>query len=209
MKKKLSFNISEGIAFLVLSNPPANPMTSAFFDELAEICENKIAPQNYKGLIIKSEGRHFSSGADIEELITLIRENSSNDLPDFAKKNIRSFRLLYTLKKPIISLLKGVCYGSALELALCADYRIAAPNTLLALPETSFNLMPGLGGINRLYNNIGFAKTAEMVLTAQSIFAEEALRIGLINTISHKNQMQREAIKKIDVLQKKIPFKAG
>ncbi|MDD3876549.1 MAG: enoyl-CoA hydratase/isomerase family protein [Bacteroidales bacterium] len=193
IRKALIFEIHDGIAYLTLSNPPANQMNSVFFSELLEICHSDIIKENYKGLIIRSNGRHFSSGADVGELLEIIRKEPDSAVPTSISKNLNAFSILNHLRKPIVALIKGICYGSGFELALCANYRLAAPNSYFALPETAFGLMPGLGGIYALHQMVGAAKTAELVLTAQTISADEALKLGIINDILLKEKLESKA----------------
>lgn len=192
--KTLDFQIKNDIAYLILNNPPANPMTELFFDELANICEKHISKEHFEGLIIKSTGRHFSSGADVDGLLEIVKREYNKMIPTQMKKNLKAIQILYKIEKPVVALLKGICYGSAMELALSAHYRLATHTTILALPETTFGLMPGLGGISTLNQKIGFTKTLEMVMTGKAIFAEEALKIGLIDTIFNKDILELKAI---------------
>jgi len=192
--KVLKYEIINDIAYLTLNNPPGNIMSAKFFDELHEKCSNDISKQDFDGLIIKSEGRHFSGGANVDELLMLFANEKDGELPKTILKNTEAFLVLQKLQKPVLALLKGICYGSAFELALCAHYRWATPGTVLALPEVSFGLMPGLGGINNIFNKIGFAKTMDITLSSRAIFIEEALSIGLIDKIADKKEIEKQAI---------------
>jgi enoyl-CoA hydratase len=195
--KTITYKTQNEIAYLELSNPPGNVMTIEFFNELLYVCENKIAKENFLGLIISSAGRHFSSGANVEELTKVIK-NSTKKIPESMQKNFLSIEILYKISKPKVAILKGICFGSGFELALTADYRIAQKNTVISLPEVSFNLMPGLGGVGSLARIVGDAKALELVLSGESINAEEALRLGIVNVIADKEQLMDVAVKYIN-----------
>ncbi|MBS4013325.1 MAG: enoyl-CoA hydratase/isomerase family protein [Bacteroidetes bacterium] len=191
--KTISYKKLNNLAHLELSNPPGNAMSMQFFDELLDVCENEIVKEDYDGLIISSQGRHFSSGADVKELLNVIK-SSDKLVPEAMAKNLRAIEILHMVRKPKVAILKGVCYGSGFELALTANYRIAQNNTLIALPEVTFGLMPGLGGVSALTNFVGEAKALEMILSGESINAEDALRLGIVNIIADKEQLISVAV---------------
>ncbi len=200
-KTAVAFNEQNDVAWLKLVNPPANIMTSTFFDELSAIVQHNIRGEKFKGLVISSEGRHFSSGADIDGLLNLSKTYKKHgSLPPFLEKNKETFRVLYALKKPVVSIVKGICFGSGFELALAAKHIIAAPNCKLSFPEASFGLMPGLGGISRLLLRTGFALTAELVLSQKTLFADDALSMGIVDQIVEANMLENSAIKHITKL---------
>lgn len=191
------FNIEAGIAHIRLDNPPGNPTSLRFFDELLDVCETKLQREQFRGLIIQSSGRHFSSGAIIEELLQEIRQQQGPGIPLQMSRHIRAFHYLREMKQPSVALLSGICYGSGFELALCARYRMADPKTLISLPETDFNLMPGLGGIQAVVQRAGTAKTIEMVLSGKVIHADEALRLQLIDAVVPRQELYKRALLKI------------
>lgn len=191
--KSIQYYIQNKIAFITLSNPPSNVTDSVFFNLFAEIIESIKFEKNIKGLIINSLGRHFSSGADVNELLAM-HSNSRNEIPESIQKNARVFAELSNFDFPVIACLKGVCFGSGFELALFSHIRIAAENTLIGLPETSFNLIPGLAGILHSVQCAGRAKTLEFVLSADPFSASQALEFNLIDLIVDKNLLTQTAI---------------
>ncbi len=188
----LLYGKTKNIATLNLINPPGNVMSMKFFDELLDVCENEIINEDFKGLIISSKGRHFSSGADVKELLNIVK-NSDRLVPGAMEKNLRAIEILHKVSKPKVAVLKGICYGSGFELALTANYRIAQKNILIALPEVSYGLMPGLGGISTLTAIIGGGKTLEFTLTGRAINSEEALSLGLVDEICNKEEIEEKA----------------
>lgn len=193
----LQFNIKAGIAHIRLDNPPGNPTSLRFFDELLDVCETRLQNEDFLGLIIQSSGRHFSSGAIIQELLHEIRQQQEPGIPLQMSRHIKAFHYLREMKQPSVALLGGICYGSGFELALCARYRIAEPKTLMSLPETDFKLMPGLGGIHTAVYRAGTARTIEMVLSGEVINADEALRLQLIDEVVPRPELYKRALLKI------------
>jgi len=188
----ISWSIENSIGFLVLANPPGNVMTHAFFLEFNQLI-NQLESFQLSGIIIEAQGRHFSSGTNIDELISFYKQNHSSVPPEI-ENNRQAFLKLGYLQIPTIACISGICYGSALELALCAHFRIATEKALLCLPESSFGLMPGLGGIFNSVKCWGKAKTLEMALTGNSIKGEQAQKDGLIDFISPKENLRETAL---------------
>ena len=84
---------------------------------------------------------------------------------------------------PTIAAIRGYALGGGLQLALACDLRIAARGSKLALPEHKYGLLPDLGGTYWLPRIVGPARAKELILTGETIDAEEALRIGLVNRL--------------------------
>jgi enoyl-CoA hydratase len=87
------------------------------------------------------------------------------------------------LWKPLIAAINGVALGGGMEIALACDIRIASEKARLGVPEVTLGLIPGWGGTQRLPRMIPWCKAAELVLMGKLIDAQEAYRIGLVNTI--------------------------
>ena len=189
MYKTITYIIKDDVAIITLSNPPSNILSFQFFDELSDIVFNRLAHDSYSGLIIQSEGRHFSQGSEIKELIKSVKENSEIETSQILLNNLKTFNALRSLNKIKVALIKGICYGSGFELALCADYRIASRNALVCLPETSFGLMPGLGGVFSVTTISGQAKAMDFILSGNALNSEEALKCNLINEIAEKENL--------------------
>ncbi len=192
MNKLITFKKEHAIGHLVLANPPKNEMTKAFFDQLADIVKSIRNEKMLKGLIIESEGRHFSSGVNVIELLKEFQSAKKQE-PKQITKNLKTFLTLSNLPIPVVACITGVCMGSAFELALCAHFRLAAPNALISLPETGFGITPGLAGIYNTTKLIGTAKAMEFILTGNSLNASEALNYKLIDKIIDKKELKRTA----------------
>ncbi len=87
----------------------------------------------------------------------------------------------------------GYALGGGLELALCCDFRIAAENTKIGTPEIKLGILPGAGGTQRLSRMIGITKAKELVLTGETIVAEEAYQLGLLNKVVPAKDLLNEA----------------
>ena len=150
------------------------------------------------------QGRAFSSGIDVEFLLSgggggLFSEagkgstglgggpSSGRAMEDKLVTQIADIQEAYTwladAPYPTIAAMRGYALGGGLQLALACDLRIAARGTKLALPEHKYGLLPDLGGTYWLPRIVGPAKAKELIFTGETIDAEEALRIGLVNRV--------------------------
>jgi enoyl-CoA hydratase len=190
------------IAFLELACPPGNVMDAAFFE-----CFDRLAGSFNRleaaGMIVCSHGRHFSSGADVDKLKSIMNNASRANAVAMLSDNHHAFESLANLSYPVVAAIAGCCLGGGLELALACHYRIAAPHAVFALPEATFGIMPGCGGTVRLPERIGIGKAVEFILSGRTISADEALKSGLVDILVNKKELTAAAIRLIDKINKR------
>ena len=158
-----------------MSNPPVNFVTRQAFDSLARGFDALLADENCTAIVITAEhqeykGRtYFSAGADLK-LLAELANGSAEDARAF-------FDFLMTLglkiensPKPVVSDVRGVCYGYGLELVLCSDHLILLDESVLASPEVKHGIMPGAGATQRLLRWLRPERAVRMVLTGEEIF---------------------------------------
>ncbi len=188
--KKISWEVRDKIGYLILVDPPENRMDSAFFEEFGVIINEIIPATAAIALVISGSGRHFSSGAELKDLFRIIKQEKTDALIS----NFEMFHSLNQLKIPVIAVVKGVCIGSGLELALHCHFRLCAEDAILGLPESSFGLIPGLGGISKLMELSGKAKAIELVLKGNHFNASDALKWHVVDAVYHKKVLIDKAI---------------
>lgn len=187
---KISWEARDGMGFISFIDPPENRMDSVFFKEFENIIENCIPKNVVSAIIISGSERHFSSGAELEDLFRIIGRKNSKTLSE----NFAMLKNLDELNIPVIAAIKGVCIGSALELAFHCHFRLCAEDAILGLPESSFDLIPGLGGISKLMEFSGKAKAMELVLKGNHFNAADALKWHVVDAVYHKKILIDKAI---------------
>lgn len=125
--------------------------------------------------IITGTGEVFSTGADHQTILVPWRNKTFHEPPMITRG--------LEVWKPLIAAINGPARGGGVEIALACDIRIASENAYLQFPEVGRGLIPGLGGTQRLPRLISAASAAEMILLGTPVNAEEAYRIGLVNTV--------------------------
>ncbi len=161
-----------------------NALNSEMSSELIDALKQCDQSELIKCIVI-SGSENFSAGADINELMSD---------PDF----IRSWEFIDTVKKPIIAAVNGIAFGGGNELLLMCDIILASKEAKFAQPEIGLGLICGGGGTQRLPWKIGKGMAMEMCLTGDSITAEEAKDIGLINHIFDASELIKNALQLAD-----------
>ena len=147
---------------------------------------------NIKILFITGNDRVFSTGADVKQ----IRNLDLWEVRDLAHRGKEVFQRLEEIDYVTIALVNGLALGGGLELAMCCDFRIASPKARFGLVEAKIGLIPGWGGTQRLPRIVGIPRALEMVYTGDTIRAEEALQLGLVQVLIDKDEDLAEAGRK-------------
>jgi len=181
---------AEGITWLCLRNPgKLNAVRHEMWQALPETVARLDADPEVRVLIVRGAGEEaFASGADISEFQTHRKDAAS--AAAYERTSARAFEALVAFEKPMLAMLQGVCVGGGLAIAACADLRIAADDTRLALPPARLGLGYHFAGIRRIVSLVGPSIAAEIVFTARTYNAEEALRIGLVNQVVAKEDLE-------------------
>lgn len=196
MKDTLIWEIHDNIGHIILNDPPTNKMSKDFFINFNNLIQHIIPKLDIKALIIYGRGRHFSSGADLKLLFSNILNEVKLDengkiinYPDFLIENNKSFIKLNRMNIPIIAAINGVCLGSALELVLFAHVRLSTKNALFGFPETSFNIMPGLGGTQKVLTFLNYSQAVELILKGSNFDAFQAFKWNIVDKVVEKNEL--------------------
>lgn len=128
-------------------------------------------------VVIAGNGRAFCAGADIEEARSV---SGVTEALSFLTSIREMFYGISRVSLPVIAAIHGVAFGGGCEIALACDFRIAAEDARLGLPEVKIGVLPGGGGMARLPALIGVARAKELILTGEPIGAVTAERYGLV-----------------------------
>jgi enoyl-CoA hydratase/carnithine racemase len=169
-----------------------NPRTS---EELLDAWQRfRDDPEAWVAILTGAGERAFSAGNDLVE--TARRNREGGALPPAAQRvpfggNTRGLELW----KPTIAAINGYCLAGGLELALACDIRIAAEHAQFGLPEVTWAIIPGAGGTQRLPRAVPLAVAMDMILTAERIDAQAALRWGLVSRVVPASELMAAAVR--------------
>jgi enoyl-CoA hydratase len=169
---------ADGIYTLTINRPQAlNALNKAVFDALESFFTKHRDNYEVKGVIITGSGeKAFVAGADIKEFASLDAENGAR----LSKRGQDIFFLIERFHVPVVAAVNGFALGGGCELAMSCHIRVGGSHAKFGQPEVNLGLVPGYGGSQRLIQLIGKGKALEMLLTADMVDADEALRLGLI-----------------------------
>lgn len=145
--------------------------------------------QEVKVIILKGAGeKAFCAGADLTEFTTAPSQTIARQV-----RRLRPiWELWASIRKPFICALHGYVIGSGLEMALLCDIRIASPEVKIRLPEVALGMLPAAGGSQTLTKLTGISTASKMLLTTNTISANEALQMGIISKIIKASELQSE-----------------
>ena len=185
----LKIAFSDKMAIVTISRPAAlNALNTLFFTEFDDFLDHLEKRDDVKVLIITGEGKAFVAGADIAEMAGMNSEEGFR----FSSTGQRIFNRLGKLKIPVIAAINGYALGGGCELALACDFRIAGKNARFGQPEIKLGLIPGYAATQRLSRLCGLGNALYLLMTAETVSAEEALRMGIVQIVTEPELLMEE-----------------
>ena len=178
-----------------------NAFDESMFSALENVTD-ELKQDLPRAIIITGAGGAFCAGFDISPENPLVADFmkvlGSNDVEPairLVKRMRKAVDGFISLPVPIIAAINGLAYGGGMELATRCDLRVMDQTAQLCFSEVSLGLMPDWGGGPYLTKLVGSAMAAELILTARTIDADEAAKIGLVNRVSDADESVNEALK--------------
>ena len=175
-----SIERSGSVAVIELNAPPVNALGLKMRQALSSAVHELEADEQVKAIVLCSALPLFCGGADIAEF----RTGAVWDKPDLPDLCVT----IETSRKPVVAAIAGPSMGGALEIALACDYRVAAPEALMGLPEIKLGLLPGAGGTQRLPRIAGLEVATRMILSGDPVKGDFALSCGLVDALFESGQ---------------------
>lgn len=175
----------EGVVTLTISSPTTlNALNSTILAEMDAFLDT-LDPSRTRVLVITGEGKAFVAGADISEMAHLSEEEGLA----FGRRGSAVFKKIEDLPFPVIAAVNGFALGGGCELAMACDIRIASAKARFGQPEVGLGIIPGFSGTYRLPKLVGQGIAKELIYTGKMIGADEALRIGLVNSVVQPEEL--------------------
>ena len=188
---RVSLSFDGSVAHLRLfRGEKLNALDAEMVAALLPIC-HQVERSDARVVILSAEGKAFCAGGDIAAWSSLSPD-------DFGHRWLRdghqAFDALARLRQPLIAVLNGACFGGGLELATCADLRIAEAHVKLALPETGLGIIPGWSGTQRASRRFGAQLVRRMAVMGEVFDADQALAVGLVDQVVPTGQGMATAL---------------
>jgi enoyl-CoA hydratase len=193
----------EAVTLIVLDRPKAlNALNRQMLADLIDAFAAFDADESQRCAVLTGSERAFAAGADIKEM-------SSQGFAEMYSTNFfAGWERVTATRKPWIAAVAGYALGGGCEVAMMADFIIAADTAQFGQPEIRLGVTPGMGGSQRLTRAIGKAKAMEMCLTGRNMGAEEAERAGLVARIVPAADLVDEALKTAAAIAAMAPLAA-
>jgi enoyl-CoA hydratase/carnithine racemase len=187
------------VRHIVLNRPEKrNAMNQELLLALGAALREAAAEPSVHCVVLRGEGPVFSAGVDLGELMG--STGQPGVLRPFRQVFLDCANLCEEMAKPVVCQIHRTCVGGALEVALGCDLRVASSDAQLGLPEVRFGIIPDVGGSTRLPAVVGLGRAKELIMTARTIGAEEAERIGLVNRVVAPEELEQATQALVDEL---------
>ena len=192
------------VTLVTLNRPQAlNALNTTVLKELIDAFAAYDADDSQRCLVLTGSGeKAFAAGADIKEM-------QSQGFADMYSANFfAGWEQVTATRKPWIAAVAGYALGGGCEVAMMADFIIAADTAKFGQPEIKLGVTPGMGGSQRLADAVGKAKAMEMCLTGRMMDAAEAERSGLVAKVVPAGDLLEEALKTAEAIAAMPPLAA-
>lgn len=196
--------LENGIYTITINRPDKlNALNKQVFTDLDNAVNEINSNPEIKSAIITGAGpKAFVAGADITEFGGLDKAEAMA----LAKRGQDIFFKIENCKKPIVAAVNGFALGGGCELAMACHFRLCSENAKFGQPEVNLGLIPGYGGTQRLTQLIGKGRAMEMLMSANMIDANAALRYGLVNYIVPAEELLNKTNSILEVINSKAPL---
>jgi len=168
---------------VVLNRPPLNILDIAALRELSAAFEN--FSKDSKVMVLAAEGKAFSAGVDV-------KDHTADKVNEMMAAVHDVFLKLWALEQPTVAVVQGPALGGGMELAIACDFIIASEDAQFGQPEIKLGVFPPIACL-LLPRLLPWPKAMELILTGESMSAQEAYRLGLVNRVLPAEQLEAEA----------------
>jgi enoyl-CoA hydratase len=193
----IEIDVLDGVAEVVINNPPVNALDSAGWREFADGLQALGKRDDVHCVVIRAEGRGFQAGVDVKELAA-----DSSKIVDVNRGCYDTFAAIYDCPVPVISAVHGYCLGGGIGISGSSDIVIASQDATFGLPEIDRG---ALGAATHLMRLFGVQKTRRMLYTGESIDADEAYRMGALESVVPVEDLRAAALELARKIASKSP----
>jgi 2-oxoglutaroyl-CoA hydrolase len=189
----------DGVATITLDVPGKfNRVSMLARDQLATTFRELDADPAVRFVVLQGAGGNFTAGGNIQGFL---------DAPTWDVSLLaRNVAAPERCSKPVIAKLQGYVFGVGLELALACDFRVAAEDVQLALPEATIGMIPGSGGTQRLARMVGLGRAKDIIMRGRRVKAPEALALGLVTEVVPAEELDATVASLVEELSRHSPL---
>ncbi|GLY16090.1 enoyl-CoA hydratase [Kineosporia sp. NBRC 101677] len=189
MTEFVRLEVEESIATIRLDRPKMNALNGQMLEGIRVAAEEASRRADVAAVVVYGGEKVFAAGADIKEM----QQMTYAEALVHAGRLQHAFDQVAAIPKPTVAAVTGYALGGGCELALACDFRVAAEDVQLGMPEVLLGLVPGAGGTQRLPRLIGPSRAKDLIFTGRFVDAAEALALGLVDEVVPAGQVYQAA----------------
>ncbi len=190
MAEFVRLEVADGVGTIRLDRPKMNAISIQVQEELRFAATEATERDDVKAVVLYGGERVFAAGNDVKEMADM----SYTDMVKRSGPLQSAVTAVARIPKPVVAAVTGYALGGGCELALAADFRIAADNATLGQPEVLLGIIPGAGGTQRLSRLVGPSRAKDIIFSGRFVKADEALRIGMVDRLVPAEDVYAEAV---------------
>lgn len=208
MSDAVRYEKRDRVGVLVLNRPDKfNCISMAVLEGLDQGIAAAEKDGNIRALALLAAGKHFCTGADLEEVRTHSRTEESLD--SFIGFGHQVMLKLERSPLPVIAGVNGYCLAGGMELMMCADVVVAAEDSRIGCQHAKYGLVPGWGGTQRLPRLVSLRRALDLMYSARWLNSDEAQQWGLVNHVVGQAELESSVLRYATVLAEKNPEGIG
>ncbi|NGN92037.1 enoyl-CoA hydratase/isomerase family protein [Nocardioides sp. KC13] len=198
----VNLTVEDGIGTIRLDRPKMNAISFQVQAELLEVATEAAADDDVRAVVVYGGEKLFAAGNDVKEMAGL----SYSEMAKRVAGVQAAVTAVAEIPKPVVAAVTGYALGGGCELALAADFRIAADDATFGQPEVLLGIIPGAGGTQRLARLVGPSKAKDLIFSGRFVKADEALAIGLADRLVPAASVYEEALAWASQFTKAAPY---
>ena len=205
-KEALSLKAADGVAIITIDRPEKrNAMSLEMWQAMSDLVTTAANNRAVLTIVLRGvDQTAFAAGADIEEMLQITgSEDKTWRLMD-AVRNAE--QALADCPKPTIAMISGICIGGGVELALGCDLRFASENARFAIPPAKLGLVYSLASTHRLIRLVGLGRARDLLYSARSFDAQEALRVGFVERVFAQDELEGNTMEYVRTLSQRSQY---
>ncbi|MBC7277974.1 enoyl-CoA hydratase-related protein [Nocardioides sp.] len=198
----VNLTVEDGVGTIRLDRPKMNAISFQVQAELLEVATEAAGDDDVRAVVVYGGERLFAAGNDVKEMAGL----SYSEMAKRVAGVQAAVTAVAEIPKPVVAAVTGYALGGGCELALAADFRIAADDATFGQPEVLLGIIPGAGGTQRLARLVGPSKAKDLIFSGRFVKADEALAIGLADRLVPAASVYEEALAWASQFKKAAPY---
>ncbi|WP_312997286.1 enoyl-CoA hydratase/isomerase family protein [Achromobacter animicus] len=199
--RALEVTIADGVATILLANPPVNALSTDMMNELSWVLDRISETPEVRAVVLSGQGKIFCAGADLKSRGETIK--GPGDLPQHSRRTRECFHAIRECAKPVVGAINGAALGAGLAIVASCDILIAASTAVVGLPEINVGLLGGGRHGMRLF---GHSRLRRMMLTGLRVDGDELYRLGIVEAAVPADALMDRAMELARELASKSPL---